>query len=720
VNRDGTINQADFSFVSARLGKSYPGRGFFTPGFVTGDDPRSVDIGDLNGDGSLDLVVANRGSDNISVLLGNGGGGFHLLHRYPVGNAPEWVALEDLNGDNNLDLVVAVTAGRQISVRLGLGDGNFGARRHYVVGDEPRQVVIGDLNNDGDPDLAVFNRSSDYISILLGSGDGSFARQQHVIVGDGTTSMALGDVNGDGAQDLVISKPGVNSNGWVTVLLGNGDGSFQVESNIELTSYGGGAVSLALGDMNSDGVLDLAVARAWNVVIFIGEGDGGFHSPHSYYVNDGPLFLQLEDINRDGSLDLLAAGRHGVAILLGHGDGSLEEQQFINNSMPIDHDSMAVGDIDGDGHIDIAQVTGNLFYGSGHGSFEVPEIHDVERSDDVELYEAHGDINRDGNMDIAISFEFYGYIILYLGNGDGSFQVGESISISSTVSIESSDLNGDGNLDLVIGNEDYMYKEAFVIIVLGNGDGSFQAQQRIAEGGCRYIVELGDLNGDGVPDLVFADACDGDVSVMLGNGDGSFQLQQLVFSTNYFHWFASIDLGDLNGDGVPDLVIGNNEEEVPDTSGSVSVLIGNGDGSFQPGQRLEFSGGVFTVSALRDINRDSNLDILLSNGYLFPGNGNGSFEPGQPFSSGGASVIGDVNGDNVDDVVSSGQGVSVMLGNGDGSYQEEFHIGTHCSEIDLADFYGNGRLDILCLEHMSEDNNYLSALKIIRNRINER
>jgi hypothetical protein len=169
-------------------------------------------------------------------------------------------------------------------------------------------------------------------------------------------------------------------------------------------------------------------------------------------------------------------------------------------------------------------------------------------------------------------------------------------------------------------------------------------------------------------------------------------------------------------------VIGNQLSEVHDPNGYVSVLLGNGDGSFQPDQRLDLTDGVHTVSALRDINRDGNIDILLSNGYLLPGNGDGSFEPGQPFSPGGPVVLGDVNGDGVDDLVSSEQGISVMLGNGDGSYQEAFRIGTSGVKytIALADIYGNGRLDILFVEQRGYGSSLTSTLKILPNRSNNR
>jgi hypothetical protein len=203
------------------------GSGSFQPQrrFSVGDSPSSVELGDLNGDSVLDVVVANDSSSDISVLLGNGNGSFQLQQRFSVGDYPRSVALGDLNVDGVLDVVVA--SGRwdtnDISVLLGNGDGSFQPLPRFATGFWPQSVAIDDLNGDHILDVVVATTDSVFL-VLLGNGDGSFQAQHHFTIRYMyySISIALGDVNGDSVLDVVTASRGSDD---IWVLLGNGDRS---------------------------------------------------------------------------------------------------------------------------------------------------------------------------------------------------------------------------------------------------------------------------------------------------------------------------------------------------------------------------------------------------------------------------------------------------------------------------------------------------------------
>jgi hypothetical protein len=207
----------------------------------------------------------------------------------------------------------------EISVLLGNGDGSFQAPQQYAAGNFPRSVVLGDINGDGLLDVVVANIGSNYeqgdISVLMGNGDGAFQIQRHFAVGEGPGSLALGDINDDGTLDIVVSNFGSND---ISVLLSDGDGSFQEQQRFSLERAG----SLALGDINRDGVLDVVVTNASDYVsLLLGNGDGTFQMPQSFAVGWSPSALSLGDVNGDNSLDLLVAksSRDELAVLLGSG-----------------------------------------------------------------------------------------------------------------------------------------------------------------------------------------------------------------------------------------------------------------------------------------------------------------------------------------------------------------------------------------------------------------
>jgi hypothetical protein len=329
-NGDGRLDLAvtnyDSKNVSVLLGN---GDGTFgdARNSPTGSGPRSVTVGDFNGDGIPDLAIANNAG--VSVLLGNGDGTFQAPRSFDAGGVGVRVAVGDFNGDGILDLAVAHLTGAEswgVSVLMGNGDGTFQAPRSFATGSSPDSVAVGDFNGDGIPDLAVANYASYTVSVLLGNGDGSFGAAVNYYLGANPFSVTVGDFNGDGYPDLVVATSYSGQPGTVSVLLGNGDGTFQVARRFAAGSY---PVSVAVADVNNDGVPDLVVAGEVGVRVLVGKGDGTFQTAHFAYVTGAnPYSVAVGDFNGDGFPDVAVANngfnyyhlQEGVSILLNDSD----------------------------------------------------------------------------------------------------------------------------------------------------------------------------------------------------------------------------------------------------------------------------------------------------------------------------------------------------------------------------------------------------------------
>ena len=337
--------------------------------YTVANEAYAVVAGDFNGDGKLDLAVTHfASSGTVSVLLGKGDGTFGSAASYSVGAYPFAMAVGDFNGDGKLDLAVVNNNGTlntrgSVSVLLGKGDGTFRSAVNYSVGWDPTRVAVGDFNGDGTPDLAVASESSGTVSVLLGKGDGSFRSAVNYASGGEPFAVAVGDVNGDGKLDLVAANP---NSGTVSVLLGNGDGSFQSAMNY---ASGGSPSSVAVGDLNGDGKPDVVAGNfSGTVSVLLGNGDGSLQTAKSYAASSGySASLAVGDFNGDGTPDIVSTGylEGSVSVLLGKGDGTFPVSgatAYATGSNPY---SVAVGDFNGDGKLDLAVANTQSNTGSG-------------------------------------------------------------------------------------------------------------------------------------------------------------------------------------------------------------------------------------------------------------------------------------------------------------------------------------------------------------------
>jgi hypothetical protein len=644
--------------VSVLLGRpdgSFAPHVDYSLGLPYGDVAVAVAVGDFNGDGKLDLVTLVSTQPSFQILLGNGDGTFQPAVSFQLSDplGVSGVAVGDFNKDGKLDIAVAGQqfAGPVVSVLLGNGDGTFGKEVDYATAGSV-SVITGDFNGDGNIDLAV---ASGYagISVLLGKGDGTFGSYLATsIPTNGAGSIAAADLNHDGKLDLVAGSYTYNPGG-VSVLLGNGDGTFGSPVFYPIQIDGNGPNVVAIADFNGDGKPDVVSANydGCDTSVLLGNGDGTFKAAKNYPASIYPLGVVTGDFNGDGIQDIAAVAGYDasaqVTVLIGRGDGTFAGH--VNQKIPNDPSSLVVGDFNDDGKPDMAvtdsanpgSVSLLLNEGSGH-----PFLVKTDKAISRAYWDLTGDFNNDGYLDLVV-FDFTSTgtaLSTLLGNGNGTLQPPLNLALSSFPAGQSAvaDFNLDGNLDIAT----CLQNDSGPSVFLGNGNGTFQSPTFFDVGSlCAGPAFSADLNGDHKPDLLVSTY--NGISVLLGNGNGTFGP-----ASNILPGDSLIGVGDFNGDGIPDLVVSL-------VSPYIGIALGNGDGTFNAPQT------VFIPSLLH---------------------------PDQ-------TVVGDFNGDGNLDIAfisSSPQILSLLLGNGDGTFGERIDLPTENSPWSLAsgDFSGEGGFDI--------------------------
>jgi Ca2+-binding RTX toxin-like protein len=331
----------------------------FNAGLAATATPVKIDTGDFNGDGFPDLAVANLGSRDISIFLGTGTGSFDAATNLsnPGNENPFSIAIRDLNGDGKLDLAVAnpISEGNGgfVSIRLGTGNGNFSNPTNFGEGIDPKSIAVGDFNEDGKLDLATASANSNNLSMLLGDGSGNFSTPINIINSGASLDVTTADLNGDNKLDLVSSNGESINN--ISVLLGDGIGNFSAPVNF---SVGTGNHFITTADLNGDGKLDLVAASNSisneSISVLLGDGTGNFGIATNFSVGLSPEAVIAGDFNSDGKIDLAASngGSHNVSILLGDGTGSFGNA--TNFSVGTYPRFIAAGDFNIDGKLDLA------------------------------------------------------------------------------------------------------------------------------------------------------------------------------------------------------------------------------------------------------------------------------------------------------------------------------------------------------------------------------
>jgi hypothetical protein len=679
--------------------------------YAVGDSPVYMAVGDFNGDGIPDLAVSNYGSKDISTLQGNGDGTFRPEVRVAVGTAPVAIVTGDFNGDHILDLATANSGSNDVSVLQGNGDGTFRSQQRFATGATPFGLVAGDFTGDGHLDLAVANQHSDDVSVLLGRGDGTFQDQVRYEAGYLPWFVATGDVNEDGHLDLAT----VNGRSHdVSILLGLGNGTFQPD----LANPRPGQTNplgMLVGDFNGDHIRDLATVdyTGGDLFIFLGRGDGTFQERQRYAVGATAVGLVSADFNGDGIPDLATANCFSgdVSILLGKGDGTFQAAKTYQASPFCQW--VVAGDFNGDGHIDL--VTGgdldndlSVLLGRGDGTFQAPVTFGSTRGPAAVV----GDFNGDGHQDLAVANTISNAVSLLLGRGDGTFQAPVTLPVGKKpVGIVAADF-GNGHLDLAVTNSG----SNDVSILLGRGEGTFAPAVAYPVGVAPDSIVAGDFTGDGNLDLAVTNGGSTFVSVLPGRGDGKFepQVQSTVTDIPTIH--HGLAVGDFNGDGQPDLATAQLGPS------DVSVLLGNGDGTFQT--PIRFAVGLGPVAAVSgDFSNSGRRDVASVNPTtnevaVSLGAGDGTLQPPVFYAVGAAPqaiVTGDFNGDGRLDlaIANFGSGdVSVLLGIGDGTFRPEqrYAVGTNPTGIVAGDFNGDGHVDLAVTNAGSNDVSLLFGL----------
>ena len=529
-----------------------------------GGEPASIAAADLDGDGDVDLAVANGATGDVSILL-NGGAGLNGTFAQTLvyeagGEDPSAIAVGDVDGDGSPEVIVATASGVSILFNNGPASNEleqFSAPSVFVTA-PPRSLVGGDFDGDGDLDLALANSDDDTVSVLANDGAGTFF-SWIFSVGRlaGRTTLTTGDLDGDSDLDLAVNiilasdvaTPPENPDR--VVVLVNGQGRSDAFSPEFRARAGGPPHGADIIDLDGDEDLDVLIGNnSSGVTALLNRGDGTFDQPILSSTSEQAIPIVAADFDGDGDADVAATkGQGRVQVLRNDGGGRFGDVRFYDVARGTGH--IEAGDLDGDGDVDLigaaaADNAVGLLYNEGDGTFTGLQTVAVGRGPRATTVT---DLDDDGDLDIAVANVSSSQITVLVNQSDRIFERVDYAVRGGSNAIVAADLDGDGDIDLATASE-----RPQTVSVVWNEGGVFDRETVLRIGQRPHALAVADVDGDEDQDLVTANTCDDTLSVLTNSGNRNFRLP-VQFSVGFQPRFVLA--GDLDGNDSVDLVSAN-------------------------------------------------------------------------------------------------------------------------------------------------------------------
>ncbi|MFZ4574438.1 MAG: beta strand repeat-containing protein [Phycisphaerales bacterium] len=575
---------------------------------------RDLAVADGNGDNRPDLFVADAFGRSVYQILNQGGGQFgsasSLVTFANFGDTRKLVVADLTAGDSFLDIAVADSNGL-VSIRTRtVSNTVFNPEQTFSTGTVNVDIDSGDFDADGDRDLVIAGRSgtSGFLDVRLNNSSGTFSAGTQVAASTSVSAVAVGDLNGDGRADL--AAVGNSSSGALTThrsYAAGGTLAFQSLLDQPLNTGRG----VAIADIDLDNDVDI-VASAWNgsqdvVVVFRTNSTSSVVSREEYPISTSAVVLA--NLDSDAAPDLVGMNSQGVAVAFNYGYGQFAGAPLLTRNAGLTASLLVAGDADNDGDDDVFTVNSGtqtntvLFHRNLGGFFQLPEnLSPTSIAADIESV-AVGDVNGDGRRDVVMMEEGTDRLLVRLGNNLGSFAT-DILGLQSASSIDDrgfilADVNRDGRADAI-----FCADFDSVGIAFGNANGTFTAEQVYGLGfsGLSHFA-VGDLNGDFFPDIAVAESSS-QLSVLRNAGDGTFFGGDARYLYDLPHFPNTIRIAQMSGgsDSLPEVVYSSDQGLFSLTNSSTAQTISLSSGISAPGSFDNFVAG--------DVDGDGDADLL--------------------------------------------------------------------------------------------------------------